>query len=445
MAKKKDEATAVAAPSVKEESSMSKLDKFIEEQYEGIKTYNKDDSSVKHWYDWGNYALNYICSKNLFWGAPAGRVVSVKGLSGCGKSLLIASEGKDPSVDMIIVIEAEGGGFTPELFSFAGGDLSKLRRIRASTFGNYKIKKVDGSIEEVNDSDYPAKKKEDETYVFFEGATRQVRKLVNSIEYGGIKANIIIVLDSLANLQSVREKTGTVDMGKRAQDINIFFRTFDNSFERTNIQFVFTNKLYSRFGDKYHPWVENGGESVIYNPSLSLLLAETSETDDMSDAEIKEEKERRRTALGSSVKTVRATVDKSRFGTEYRNIPILIDFATGGIFKYSGLFTLCNDFGLIKRTGSVYTLDGVIEGSFYKKDFIKLVIAGGKELLDNMQKKLEEAEERIKKEKNRLQETADIGDNVEIVVETIDAVDELEADDYDQTELVNAMARDLGA
>lgn len=434
-AKKKEAEVGQPAPT----NNLSKLDQFISEQYDGIKTYNKDDTSVKKWYDWGNYALNYICSKNLFWGSPAGRVVSVKGLSGCGKSLLLAQEAKDPTVDMIIVIEAEGGGFTPELLKFAGGDISKLRRIKASTFGNYKVKKADGSIEEVADVDFPAKKREDENYVFFEGATRQVRKLVNAIEYGGTEVNIIIVLDSLANLQSVREKMGTSDMGKRAQDINIFFRTFDNAFERTGIQFVFTNKLYKNFGDKYHPYIENGGESVVYNPSLSLILSETSETDDMSDAEIKEEKDRRKTALGSSVKTIRATVDKSRFGTEYRNIPILIDFATGGIFKYSGLFTLCNDFGLMKRSGSVYTLDGVLEGSFYKKDFVKLIAAGGKPILEKLQKKLEEAEERIKNEKNRLLETADIGDDVDVVV--ADDGD----DEYETSNLVNAMAKDFEA
>jgi hypothetical protein len=428
MAKKKEES---AAPVVNN-TNLSSLDEFISEQFDGIKKYSKEESSVKKWYDWGNYALNYICSKNLFKGAPVGRIVSLKGLSGSGKSLLYASLGKDPNIDMIITIEAEGAGFTPELFQFAGGDVNKLRRIRASTWGNYKISKKDGTIKEVVDEKFPKEKKETEEFIYYEGVTRQVKKLINKIEMGGIQANILIVLDSIANVQSVRERSGTPSMGKNQQDINIFFRTFDNTFERTNILFGFTNKLYKNFGDIYNPYIESGGETVSYNPSLSLLLRETAETDDLSDAEIKAEKERRKTALGSSIKTIKVTVDKSRFGTEYRNISFLIDFSTGGIFKYSGLFSLCKDFGIIQRSGSTYTLDGVIDGSFYKKDFIKIIATGGMPILEKIQNKLEEAEELIKQNKMKLQEIVDV------------SIEE-EDDEYEQTELINQMSKDLNA
>jgi hypothetical protein len=53
-----------------------------------------------------------------------------------------------------------------------------------------------------------------------------------------------------------------------------------------------------------------------------------------------------------------------------RNIFFIIDFATGGVLPYSGLFTLCKDFGVLQKAGSFYTLEGVIEKPFYKKDFI---------------------------------------------------------------------------
>jgi len=420
---------------VKEGASegLLKLDDIITKQFEDMEDLSQEDTSVKLWYDWGNYALNYISSKSLFNGVPAGAITSVKGLSGVGKSLLLASVVKDPKVEIVIAIEAEGAGFTKDLLQFAGADISKLRRIKCSTFENFKINKKNGAIEEVSDDKFPQKKETDD-YIYEEGATRLVKRLLNQIEFSSIKANIVIVLDSLANLQSVREKSGTNDMGKKTQCINTFFRSFDNVFAKTNIAFLFTNKLYKNFANIYDPWIENGGEGAIYNPSLSLFLTEVSETEDVSDAEMKEEKERRKTALGSSLKAVRARVDKSRFGTESRTIPFLIDFATGGVWRYSGLFTLCKDFGTVVKAGSSYTMEGVFEKSFYKKDFTKLVMDGGEEIIHKIQLKLEEAEIRIKSERSRAQVVIDIpGENE----------DEDGDDGFEVQDMISQMSKEL--
>jgi hypothetical protein len=142
---------------------------------------------------------------------------------------------------------------------------------------------------------------------------------------------------------------------------------------------------------------------------------------------MKAEKERRNSALGSSLKTVRAKIMKSRFGTEFRNVPFLLDFSIGPA-KYSGLFTLCDEFGLITKAGAMYHLEGVFEKSFYKKDFIGLVRENEKDIIQKIQQKLEEAEKRIFEKKKEI-EVKDI------------AVDE--AEDYDKDAMMKEFTRDM--
>lgn len=206
MAKKKDDVVAGTENNIKKD--VLRLNAIIEKEFDEIQDVSKIDTSVKQWYSWGNYALNYISTKNLFRGVAAGRITSAKGLSSTGKSLLFASVAKDPNVDVVIAIEAEGAGFTKELFEFAGGDVSKFKRVKCSTFGNYKISKKTGAIEEISDDKFPVKKETDD-YLYVEGATRAVKRLINQIVFNKINANMVIILDSLANIQSVREKAGT--------------------------------------------------------------------------------------------------------------------------------------------------------------------------------------------------------------------------------------------
>ena len=379
-----------------EGNSFSEIDKVISKEFNDLIDLSKVDTRVKTWFDIGVYSLNYICSKSLFGGIPSGRVTSIDGTPGVGKSLLTASIMRDPKIDYILIIETEGGGNSAELLQFAGVDPKKVRLFKANTFENYRIKKKDSSIEEVNDNKFP-KTKDTAEYIYHEGATRFIRRFIDAVEFNDIRKNILVVMDSLGNLTSVRDYSGTPDMGAKGKAINSFFRNFDISFERTNIVFVFTNKLYTNIGNQWEPYKVSGGVGVEYNPSLSIRLSNTSESDDLTEAYTKDERDRRKTALGSSVKTIRAKVEKSRFGTEYRQIPFLVDFSSG-VVRYSGLFSLCKDFGIIKKNnGSTYTMEGILDKSFYRKDFIKLV-SSKPELLNSIQEKLEEKERLIKEQ-----------------------------------------------
>ena len=419
MAKKKDD--------VIEKTSFSELDKLIGEEFSELVDISKVDNDVKNWFDLGNYALNYACSKRLTGGIPSGRITSFWGLSSTGKSLLMAGVAKDPSVDMVVVLSCEGGGISKSIFDFIGAPIDKVRYLPVTTFTNYKVSKENGSIEEVTDKDLPAKLETDK-FIYHKGLISIMKKFIANIEYKGVKSNIVILLDSIANIKSVREFSGTQDMGMKGKNLNDLFSSIDNAIERTNVSFLFSNKVYTNFGNIYDPYKQSGGESVIYNPSLSIKLTATQDSEDVSDADLKEEKLRRKSALGSSLKTVRATISKSRFGTESRNATFLID-SCYGITRNSGLFEMLRDFDIIKKNGSMYTMEGVFEKAFYKKDFAKLFSENEAKYIPLLQEKLNEAEERIKKERINInvsdmseiaamQETDDEGDDIVSEMET---------------------------
>jgi RecA/RadA recombinase len=374
------------------------IDKVINKEFDDLVNLSKVDTSVKNWFSTGVYSLNYICSKNFKYGIPVGKVTRISGLKSTGKSLLTSTIMRDPNIDYVLIIETEAGA-AQELMDFAGVDNRKLRLMKGNTFESYRIKKTDSTVEEIADSKLP-KNKDTKDWIYREGITNRLKRFINSIEFNNIKSNILIVLDSLGNLQSVRELQGGYDMGKKSQEISRFFRCFDLAFERTNMAFIFTNKLYTNIGNIYDPYVEGGGVNVEYNPSLAIRLTEaTTENEDVGDAEKKKEKERRTTALGGSMKMIRADILKSRFGTDGRRINFIIDYSVGPL-KFSGLFGLCKDFGIIKRSGSMYSIEGMFEGkSFYRKDFTNKIIEYGEEkfieelqiLIDNKEKEFKEA------------------------------------------------------
>ena len=403
MAKKKVAGATTKKEKIEEATNtgFDQLDKLISKQFNDLLDLSKVDTAVDTFYDWGVYSLNYICSKDLTGGIPKGRVTGIEGLPGSGKSLLTACAARDPKIDYVIIIETEGGGQGDELMTFAGVDKRKVRIMKAHTFGSYKTNKKSLKIEEIKDSEVP-KNLDTDTYFYVEGVTSKIRRFIQSIKFNGVKQNILIILDSLANIQSVRALAGTKDMGARGQDFNNFFKNFDNAFEEAGMTFVFTNKLYTNF-DEYNPWASAGGVSPKYNSSLYVRLQTTSLTDDVSDGDMKNEKAQRKTALGSSLKTIKARVEKSRFGTEMRNIPFLLDFISGPV-KFSGLFSLCRDFGILTSpSNGWYEFDGVIDGKFRKKDFIPAIAKDEENLITKIQKLLEAAEIKIKEEHQNLQ------------------------------------------
>lgn len=400
MAKKK-----VVEEEKKDEGSF--FDKLIEQEFSEAVDLSKVDDTVDYWVDTGNWAMNYIMSKKFRGGYPGGRISNLFGLSGVGKSMFpaIASKAKKweqpdwDQFDRILLIDSEGGGNGYGLYKFLDAPLEKTKYINTiTTLDSFKINKKTGKQEAIADKDYTGKK-ETEEYFYKVGLVTFLKRFVHAMKYGKSKERICIIIDSISNFKSFRAAVeGTEDMGRTNKLLNNLFG-LDNDMHEIGATVLLASKVYTNLNNPYDPWVVSGGQSVIYNPSLSVQLTNVSDSDEISEAESKAEKKRRNeTSLGNSYKIIRVKVAKSRFGTEGRNAWILLD-ATYGLVRNSGLFKLLYDFGAIVKKGSLYECPGVIEKSFYKKDFAKIFAEHEDEYIDKLQLVMDKIEEDMKKKR----------------------------------------------
>jgi len=382
------------------------IDDLINDEFLGLEDLSKESDNIEYWCDSGNYALNYICSKHFSGAFPQGKISVLAGKSGVGKSMIPCIVAKDPNIDRVIILDSEGGGNGKSLLEFLGVPLEKVSYKLISTLDSYKITfddKGKQKIEEIKDGEIPQKLKTD-SYEVHIGLIAFLKKLLYALEYSQSKEKILIIVDSLSNLKSVRKLNGVEDMGKSQKLLNDLF-ALDNVIKKTNATLICSAKVYTDLNNQYNTeGIIAGGESIIYNPSILLSLSSLQDNPEMSDTDLRAEKERRKTSLGNSVKTIRARVKKSRFGTEGRNAWVVLD-ATYGLTRNSGLFQLLYDFGVCVKSGTRYTIPGVFinekgeDISFFKKDFLEIFGKNEKEYIAKFQEKMNEAEERIKKER----------------------------------------------
>lgn len=393
----------------KTEKPTSALDAIIEAEFTEVENLatTENNSSVPYFIDSGNYALNYAISKKFKGGYPGGRISSLSGLSGVGKSMLpmIAAKAKDENgeflFDRIFVIDSEGGGSGSGLAEFVDAPTDRIRYVKINTLDSYRVSKDGGKLEAVKDSEVPDGKLETPTYTYRRGLICFLKKLIYAIQYNHTGDRVLFIIDSLSNIKSFRSVVENgEDMGKSNKLLNNFF-ALDTNFAEIGASVIIVNKVYTNLANQYDPWIISGGQSVIYNPSVGIMLSAMADGSDLTADQLKEEKLRRKTALGNSLKVIRARMLKSRFGTENRNVWFLLD-STYGMVRNSGLFDLLLDFGAIKKNGTRYLAPGIIvdengqDKSFFKKEFLGII--SGKEdfYLDKFQSVMDEIEKNMK-------------------------------------------------
>ena len=387
----------------KKQSSGNALDDLIADEFAEMRDLSKEDDSVSDFLTTGNYALNYICSKNLRGAIPLHRITSLYGRSQTGKSLLIANINKDPRIKRTIIFESEGGGNCRSLFEFVKSPYEKVRIVPIQTFTSYKISKKDGTITEISEKELPANLESD-TFFYKRGLISMIKGILNKLIYNHNEEEVLLAIDSLGNVKSVRQLAGGYDMGMTGQNLGDLFSSIDSLLEEAHATLVFTNKVYNSM-DEYTGFVQKGGESVVYNPSLSIELTNLAMNDtnavELSGKEVDDEKLSRKSAIGTCLSIVRARVTKSRFGTTNKNATYLMD-ADFGIVQNSGLFEMLKDYGLCIKSGSMYSIPALWDKAFYKKDFLKLFEEKEEENVEKLQKALENREEELKKIRQNL-------------------------------------------
>ena len=188
---------------------------------------------INDYIDTGSYILNACMTGSLFKGVPTGRVLTLAGEPGAGKSFLAVS----------ICRNAQKKGYTPiYMDSEAAIDIDFVERLGCDS-SKFIIKQVT-KISEVSHF-----------------IANLCQKLMGMKEEE--RPKFILVLDSLGNLTSDKELTDTIDGNQKRdmtkqQEIKALFRTNMTSLGKLNIPFIVNSHIYQTT-DLFSKQVVSGG------------------------------------------------------------------------------------------------------------------------------------------------------------------------------------------
>ena len=258
---------------------------------------NNPFSKINAWIPLGNYLLNAQVTGSLFRGIPEGRVTMIAGQSGTGKTYLALNSAREAQKMgyYIIWIDTENAV-----------DIDMMERFGInSELVDYQP--VDDISMAIN-------------------LLRNIAEQLNiQRKSGGEMPKIFVVLDSLGNLSTSKEKADTLsgsdkkDM-TRPSEIKKLFRVMIRDFGILKIPCVITNHTHKDIGSFISTDVIGGGGGAEYNPSVTLML---------SKAQLKEDN------VTKTGIVVTSKLKKSRFT---REIPIKFHISfLKGMNPYVGL------------------------------------------------------------------------------------------------------------
>ena len=235
---------------------LSKIDKNVEIIEESAY------SNIDDWIPSGNYILDACVSGSMFRGfAPCGRVTTLSGDPGTGKSYLACSFAREAQKKNYTVLYLDSEGAIDKAFvTRLGVDASKLVIKQVST-----VLEVSQTILNLCQE----LEKQDEEY--------------------GDHNKFAVVLDSLGNLTTQSELDNTAsgenkrDL-KRAQDVKQLFRTCATPIARMKIPLVVVSHVYASIGSYVPTNIVSGGSGLGYNSSVTLELSVSKLADKANDA-----------------------------------------------------------------------------------------------------------------------------------------------------------------
>ncbi|WQJ51871.1 MAG: UvsX-like recombinase [Hatfieldvirus porci] len=244
-------------------------------------------SNIQEWISTGNYILNACMSGDIYKAVPTGRVVTFSGTSGAGKSFLACS----------CCREAQKLGYIPIYLDSEGAiDSDFVRRLGVDP-NRLIIKKVNTIME---------------TSQF---VANLCNKLQEQQDKYGQHDKVIIVLDSLGNLTSEKEREDTLSGSQKAdftkaKDTKAMFRVCATPIAKLQIPWIVVNHVYQSMS--FIPQnIQAMGSGIVYNASITIELSAAKLEDKENDSAAK-------TKAGSDAGTkngvlVTAKPVKSRF------------------------------------------------------------------------------------------------------------------------------------
>jgi len=221
---------------------------------------------IDEWIPTGSYILNAALSGSLFGGMPNRRSLMFAGETGTGKTYIACS----------IIRNAQALGYFPIYYDSEGSiDVDFVKRLGIDT-NAFRIENVN-TIEE------------------FATLAAKLNETVSELKkQGKVPPKIIVVLDSLGNLSSTKEKEDTTSgSGKRdmtkQQSIRRMFRVIGNDFAKNAIPFILNNHTYASIGSYIPGQTISGGGGAMFNASIIFTLTKSKLTDKDSEDHVKKQ------------------------------------------------------------------------------------------------------------------------------------------------------------
>lgn len=285
-----------------------------------------DESSIykcKTFIDSGNVMLNMLLSGSFDGGYPAGRIITLSGESGAGKSMLIMKGLlnflKLNEENQIILYESEGA-----ILSDVIPEDMKERFIV-----------------------FPVHTVEEFSRLIVKHISLYKKEYEKTIEKGDTR--ILFAVDSLGNLAFEKEVKdaeagkSASDMGLKAKKLKALGRTICSELAKIRTALIVSNHIYANpnagmYATRKEKYAQSGGSGIQYLSSIIINLEKT----------LDREKEDGTKFKRASKAKVKAILDKSRFVREDSFIRFTIDF-NRGISRLSGLVEFFEEYALFEK------------------------------------------------------------------------------------------------
>ena len=298
-------------------------------------------AEVKDFLDTGSLALNRVLTGDIHKGIPVGRITTLFGQSGSGKSLIAANTAalalKNNLIDVVYIFDSEGGTLV-NIFKQHGVDMSKVNHIPVASIEQCSTKML---------QTYDMLVKARQEYLADPDNNDNVRALCILDSYGALAA------DKLMNDAVNKDKT-SMDMGIGAKLKNNMMRGLMMRVVQSNATLLIVNHEYqdpsAMFASKVHAMAGGLGIQFASHVILQMekLLVKAADTEFMTGLE------RDDASVGFfKGNKMKAFVVKNRVCKPAYSAVMFIDFNTG-ISKYDGLIDDAVKFGYLTEVRGGY-------------------------------------------------------------------------------------------
>ena len=311
---------------------LSKFRKTLTKSIDGLGVGFNDPTD---WISTGSYALNYLISDDFNKGIPLGKVAVFAGESGAGKSYICAGN---------IVKDAQKQGIYVILIDSENAlDEAWLHALGVDTAEDKLLKLNMAMIDDV---------------------ARTIHEFMKEYKEMAERPRVLFVIDSLGMLLTPTDinqfQAGDLkgDMGRKPKALTALVRNCVNMFGSYNVGLVCTNHTYAS-QDMFDPDDKiSGGQGFIYASSIVVAMRKL---------KLKTDEDGNKTTTVNGIRSA-CKIMKTRYAKPFETVQVEIPYTTG-MSPYSGLTTLFEAKGLLKKEGNslVYTThDGEIIKQFRK-------------------------------------------------------------------------------